>query len=118
MIPDARSHTRSEVEAILGAEIEDEQLILTRRISSQGKGHAHANGMPVSVGTLRALGARLIMEGHEPSGLDVGADSSAAAHVGEDGSVTVISGNPDIGGSRASTTRSTSSRLAGRFASN
>ena len=27
---------------------------------------------------------------------------SAAAHVGEDGSVTVISGNPDIGGSRAS----------------
>jgi CO/xanthine dehydrogenase Mo-binding subunit len=33
---------------------------------------------------------------------NVGADSSAAAHVGEDGSVTVISGNPDIGGSRAS----------------
>src|SRR5919198_4303758 len=29
---------------------------------------------------------------------NVGADSSAAAHVGEDGSVTVISGNPDIGG--------------------
>lgn len=33
---------------------------------------------------------------------NVGADSSAAAHVGEDGSVTIISGNPDIGGSRAS----------------
>lgn len=33
---------------------------------------------------------------------NVGADSSAAIHVGEDGSVTVISGNPDIGGSRAS----------------
>ena len=33
---------------------------------------------------------------------NVGADSSAASHVGEDGSVTVISGNPDIGGSRAS----------------
>jgi CO/xanthine dehydrogenase Mo-binding subunit len=33
---------------------------------------------------------------------NVGADSSAAAHVGEDGSVTVTSGNPDIGGSRAS----------------
>jgi len=32
---------------------------------------------------------------------NVGADSSAAAHVGEDGTVTVISGNPDIGGSRA-----------------
>jgi CO/xanthine dehydrogenase Mo-binding subunit len=33
---------------------------------------------------------------------NAGADSSAAAHVGEDGTVTVISGNPDIGGSRAS----------------
>jgi len=33
---------------------------------------------------------------------NIGADSSAASHVGEDGSVTVISGNPDIGGSRAS----------------
>ncbi len=33
---------------------------------------------------------------------NVGADSSSAAHVAEDGTVTVISGNPDIGGSRAS----------------
>jgi CO/xanthine dehydrogenase Mo-binding subunit len=34
---------------------------------------------------------------------NVGAESSsAAAHVGEDGTVTLISGNPDIGGSRAS----------------
>jgi CO/xanthine dehydrogenase Mo-binding subunit len=33
---------------------------------------------------------------------NVGADSSAASHVAEDGTVTVISGNPDIGGSRAS----------------
>lgn len=56
----AEEMVRAEVEAILGAEVEDEQLILTRRISSQGKGHAHANGMPVAVGTLRALGARLI----------------------------------------------------------
>ncbi|MBM3490863.1 MAG: xanthine dehydrogenase family protein molybdopterin-binding subunit [Alphaproteobacteria bacterium] len=33
---------------------------------------------------------------------NIGGDSSAAAHVGEDGTVTIISGNPDIGGSRAS----------------
>src|SRR5260370_24728275 len=33
---------------------------------------------------------------------NVGADSSAAAHVGADGSATVISGNPDIGGRAAS----------------
>ena len=51
---------RGEVEAILGAEVEDEQLILTRRVPAQGKGQAYANGMPVAVGTLRALGTRLI----------------------------------------------------------
>ena len=33
---------------------------------------------------------------------NIGAESSAASHVDEDGSVTVISGTPDIGGSRAS----------------
>ena len=33
---------------------------------------------------------------------NIGADSSAACHVGEDGTVTLISGSPDIGGSRAS----------------
>ena len=33
---------------------------------------------------------------------NIGGDSSAAAHIGEDGTVTVISGNPDIGGTRAS----------------
>ncbi len=51
---------RTDVEGILGAEIEDEGLILTRRVSSQGKSQAHANGMPVAVATLRALGRRLI----------------------------------------------------------
>jgi DNA repair protein RecN (Recombination protein N) len=51
---------RGEVEEILGAEIEEERLILTRRVSSQGKSQAHANGMPVAVGTLRSLGTRLI----------------------------------------------------------
>ncbi len=51
---------RDQVETILGAHIEDEQLILTRRVSMQGKSQAHANGMPVAVATLRALGERLI----------------------------------------------------------
>lgn len=65
----ADKELRAEVEEILGAAIEDEQLILTRRVSSQGKGQAHANGMPVAVATLRALGQRLIdihgqREGH------------------------------------------------------
>lgn len=45
---------RDQVETILGAHIEDEQLILTRRVSMQGKSQAHANGMPVAVATLRS----------------------------------------------------------------
>ena len=33
---------------------------------------------------------------------NVGGESTGAVHVGEDGTATVVSGNPDIGGSRAS----------------
>jgi CO/xanthine dehydrogenase Mo-binding subunit len=33
---------------------------------------------------------------------NVGGESSAAVHIAEDGTATVVSGNPDIGGSRAS----------------
>jgi DNA repair protein RecN (Recombination protein N) len=51
---------RADIEAILGGALDDDQLILTRRISAQGRGAAHANGLPVTVATLRALGQRLI----------------------------------------------------------
>ncbi|HTX49689.1 MAG TPA: xanthine dehydrogenase family protein molybdopterin-binding subunit [Caulobacteraceae bacterium] len=33
---------------------------------------------------------------------NVGGESTAACHIGEDGTATVVTGNPDIGGSRAS----------------
>jgi CO/xanthine dehydrogenase Mo-binding subunit len=33
---------------------------------------------------------------------NIGGESTAAVHVGEDGTATVVTGNPDIGGSRAS----------------
>ena len=32
---------------------------------------------------------------------NIGGESSAACHVNEDGTVTVVEGNPDIGGTRA-----------------
>ena len=51
---------RADVEAILGGPIDDDQLILMRRVPTQGRGVSHANGLPVSVATLRALGGRLI----------------------------------------------------------
>jgi DNA repair protein RecN (Recombination protein N) len=51
---------RRDVEAILGGEIEDGQLILTRRVSAPGRSVAHANGLPVPANVLRKLGERLI----------------------------------------------------------
>ena len=51
---------RAEVEAVLGGPLDDDQVIVTRRISAQGRGAAHVNGLPVTVATLQALGARLI----------------------------------------------------------
>jgi DNA repair protein RecN (Recombination protein N) len=51
---------RADVEAILDGPIEDDELVLTRRVSASGKSQAHANGMPVAVSMLRRLGERLI----------------------------------------------------------
>ncbi len=56
----AESGLREDVEAILGGTLDEDQLILTRRISAQGRSQAHANGLPVAVATLRQLGERLI----------------------------------------------------------
>src|SRR6516164_8567245 len=35
---------KAEIEAILGGSLDDDQLIVTRRVSSQGRGSAHVNG--------------------------------------------------------------------------
>ncbi len=51
---------RDDVETILGVAVEDGELIVTRRILAQGRGSAQANGLPVTVATLQALGARLV----------------------------------------------------------
>ena len=51
---------REEVEAILGGSLDDDQLILTRRIASSGRASAQVNGMPVTIAALQALGERLI----------------------------------------------------------
>ena len=51
---------RAEVEALVGGPLDDDQVIVTRRISAQGRSAAHINGLPVTVATLQALGARLI----------------------------------------------------------
>ena len=51
---------RADVETILGGPLEDNRLIITRRVVSQGRGSAHANGLPVTVLTLQKLGERLV----------------------------------------------------------
>ena len=51
---------RGDLEATLGGPIEDDLLIVTRRVTAAGRSSAHVNGLPVAVATLRGLGERLI----------------------------------------------------------
>ncbi len=53
---------RADLEAILGGGeiLEDNALILTRRVSAQGRGGASVNGLPVTIATLQKLGERLV----------------------------------------------------------
>ena len=51
---------RADLEAILGGPVEDDHLILTRRVAASGRSSAHANGLPVPISTLKALGERVV----------------------------------------------------------
>jgi DNA repair protein RecN (Recombination protein N) len=51
---------RGEVETVLGGSLDDDQLIITRRLSSRGRGSAQVNGLPVAVTTLQKLAGLLV----------------------------------------------------------
>jgi DNA repair protein RecN (Recombination protein N) len=51
---------RAAVEEVLGGPMEDDELILTRRVSSEGRSTAQVCGLPVTIGTLQRLGERLV----------------------------------------------------------
>jgi DNA repair protein RecN (Recombination protein N) len=51
---------RGEVEQILGDSLDDEQVILTRRLTRAGRSFAYVNEQPVAVATLRRLGGALV----------------------------------------------------------
>ncbi len=51
---------KAEVEQILGTSLEDDQLIITRRLTLPGRGTAHVNGLPVAVSVLQRLGEHLV----------------------------------------------------------
>jgi DNA repair protein RecN (Recombination protein N) len=55
-----RPALRAEAERILGAALEDEQLVLARRLTRAGRSYAYVNEQPVAVATLRLLGAILV----------------------------------------------------------
>src|SRR3954470_5611386 len=55
-----RPELRSAVEPILGGRVEDDQLILSRRLSRAGRSYGYANDQPVAIATLRALGEVLV----------------------------------------------------------
>src|SRR5262245_2242436 len=56
----ARAEQRQEAECLLNFALEDEQVILSRRLSRAGRSFAYVNEQPVAVATLRQLGALLV----------------------------------------------------------
>ncbi|MFN4259980.1 MAG: DNA repair protein RecN [Gemmataceae bacterium] len=55
-----RPEPRQAVEALLNAPLDDDQLILSRRLTRAGRSYAYVNDQPVAVGTLRQLGGVLV----------------------------------------------------------
>src|SRR4051794_37082526 len=56
----SRPALRQEAERLLGTALEDEQAIITRRLTRAGRSFAYVNEQPVAVTTLRQLGAVLV----------------------------------------------------------
>jgi DNA repair protein RecN (Recombination protein N) len=54
------SETRREVEAILGGTLDDDEIILARRLHRNGRSHAYANDQPVVLATLKQIGNLLV----------------------------------------------------------
>jgi DNA repair protein RecN (Recombination protein N) len=51
---------RNEVEAILEQNLEEDEIILSRRLTAAGRSYAYVNEQPVALSTLRRLGAVLV----------------------------------------------------------
>ena len=51
---------KSEVETILATTLEDDELILSRRLTRAGRSHGYVNDQPVAVATLKQIGELLV----------------------------------------------------------
>nr|MCU0703077.1 DNA repair protein RecN [Fimbriiglobus sp.] len=56
----SRPEQKAAASEMLGTEIEDDELVLTRRLARSGRSSALANEIPVSIATLRRLGEMLV----------------------------------------------------------
>src|SRR5207253_2750371 len=56
----ARPGLRAEVERLLGSGLEEDEVILTRRLTAAGRSFAYINEQPVALATLREMGALLV----------------------------------------------------------
>jgi DNA repair protein RecN (Recombination protein N) len=54
------SEVKHEVETILATALEEEELILSRRLTRAGRSHAYVNDQPVAVATLKHIGELLV----------------------------------------------------------
>jgi len=56
----ADADLRQRIDQLLTSPLEDDQLIITRRLGQGGRSYAYVNEQPVAVGTLRQLGTLLV----------------------------------------------------------
>ena len=56
----ADADLRGQIGGLLASPLEDDQLIVTRRLSQAGRSYAYVNEQPVAVATLRKLGSLLV----------------------------------------------------------
>src|SRR5205085_581909 len=56
----SRPGLRQEVGSVLGAELQEDQAVLTRRLTRSGRSFAYVNEQPVSLASLRRLGGLLV----------------------------------------------------------
>jgi DNA repair protein RecN (Recombination protein N) len=54
------AEVRQEAEKLLGMTLEDDEVIVARRLNRAGRNQAYVNDQPVAVGTLKQLGALLV----------------------------------------------------------
>jgi DNA repair protein RecN (Recombination protein N) len=54
------SETRAQIEAVLAGSLQEQDIILSRRLTRSGRSHAYVNDQPVALNTLKQLGALLV----------------------------------------------------------